>query len=100
MADGHVRVDLERSGGFTGLRRCASMDTGSLPESDARQLREIVSGLDLEALAHVRGDPRLPTLDLTIVRDAQRVQARLDESRVPAQLRPLIQLLDQRAHPC
>jgi len=93
-------VYLERSGGFTGLRRCTSMDTAGLSEPDARQLRDIVSGLDLEALTHMRGDPRLPTLDLTVVRDTQRVQVMLDESSVPAQLRPLIQQLDQRARAC
>ncbi|MGH3095032.1 MAG: protealysin inhibitor emfourin [Streptosporangiales bacterium] len=100
MTDGHIRVELQRSGGFTGLRRCATMDSDELPEEDARQLRVLVDVLDLQALQHVRSDHRLPALDLTIVRGSERVQATLDESTVPAELRPLIQLLDQRAQPC
>lgn len=100
MTDAHIRVELERSGGFTGLRRCAAMDSDELPAEDARELRRLVDVLDLHALQRVRSDHRLPTLDLTIVRGSERVQVTLDESTVPAQLRPLIQQLDQRAQPC
>lgn len=100
MDDEHVRVDLERSGGFTGLRRCASMDTDALSEQDAGQLRDIVATLDLDAITRLGADPRLPTVELTFVRGTERVHATLDESTVPTHLRPLIQLLDQRAQPC
>jgi hypothetical protein len=100
MSGGRVRVELERSGGFTGLRRCALMDTETLPDDEARWLRDTVGGLDLDELARSEKDPRLPALDLVFLRGGCRVRVSLDERQVTTELRPLIQELDRRAQPC
>lgn len=100
VSDDHIRVDLERGGGFTGLRRCAAVDTDALPVDEAEQVRAALRDVDLDALAARPTNPRVPALDLVVVRDARRTAVRLDETTVPEQLRPLIQLLDQRAQPC
>jgi hypothetical protein len=103
MAEEHVRADLVRSGGFAGLIRRGSLDTATLPEAEAQRLRDIVAELDLAALASpgAPGGP-LPdsyAYDLTIVRGPERVRLLLDERGVHPALRPLIQLLEQRAQP-
>lgn len=100
VPDDQVRVELVRSGGFTGLRRCASVDTASLPSAQAREVRAALDGVDLRALAGAPTNPRAPALEMTVVRGAERTVLHLDETTVPALLRPLVQLLDQRAQPC
>jgi len=100
MAPQHVRIELERSGGFTGLRRCASMDTSTLTPDEATRLREAIDRVDLRGLTNSTVDSALPRLDLVVVRGDQRLHASLDERAVPAELRPLLQMLDQRMGPC
>lgn len=106
MADVHVRADLVRSGGFAGLTRRSSLDTGTMAAADAQQLRDLVAGLDLGSLGRpthtAPTQPPVPdgyTYDLSIVRGPDRVRVQLDERSVAAELRPLIQFLDRRAQP-
>lgn len=101
-AGGNVRVDLIRTGGFAGLKSRSSLDTRSLPQDEARQLSEIVGHLDLEALARTaRSHPQPDRFqyDLSIVRGEQHVRVLLDDTGITTELRPLIQLLEQRAQP-
>jgi hypothetical protein len=44
-----MRIEVQRSGGFAGLTRTASVDTGRLPAAEARRIEDSVRVLDLEA---------------------------------------------------
>ncbi|MDQ3150576.1 MAG: hypothetical protein M3R63_02245 [Actinomycetota bacterium] len=103
MSDEHVRADLVRSGGFAGLTRRSSVDTATLPPDEARQLRDLVAGLDFAALADAGASrsraPDSYSYDLTIVRGPERVRVVRDDRGIGAELRPLIRFLDQRTQP-
>jgi hypothetical protein len=96
----HVRAELRRRGGFVGIPRCATLDTAQLGPAAADRLRAAAARVDLEQLRSAGADPRLPTLDLTIVRGAEQVAAQVDERSLPAGARPLVALLDEVARPC
>jgi hypothetical protein len=92
-------VDMVSTGGFTGLRRSASMDLDDLPA-------DVVPRVEA-ALAALRSSPRpdpsalpggsAPTYRLTVIGDEERYDLLLREPDVPADLRPLIEALVERA---
>jgi hypothetical protein len=95
-----IHVEVERTGGFGGLVTTRSADTDSLPTDDARQLTELVDGLDFEALRHqpesTRSLPDAFQYDITISRGAENLRLRVRDPDVPAELRPLIHFVIQR----
>lgn len=100
VVDGQVRVDVVRTGGFAGLETRSSVDTASLPESEARKLVALVEDLDVEALqqeaAPTHTVPDAFIYDIVISGPGRTVRLRAQDPNVPAQLRPLIQFVDQR----
>ena len=96
-----IRVDVERTGGFGGLTTRRSADTDSLPEEQARELAALVDALDLAALrdapAPARAVPDAFSYDVTVTRGGSQVRLRAQDPDVPAQLRPLIRFVVQRA---
>jgi emfourin len=96
-----IHVEVTRTGGFGGLETSRSADTDSLPADDARGLAELVDGLDLEALrehpAGTRAVPDAFQYDVSISRGGEHVRLRVRDPDVPAELRPLIQFVLQRA---
>ncbi len=95
-----IHVEVKRTGGFGGLVTTRSADTDSLSTEDARQLRDLVDGLDFEAMQHLpestRSVPDAFQYDLVISRGAENLRLRVRDPDVPAELRPLIQFVMQR----
>ncbi len=95
-----IRVDVERTGGFGGLTTRRSADTQSLPPDDARQLAEMVHGLDLDTLekaaSPARTVPDAFAYDILISTPARSTRLQVRDPDVPAELRPLIRFVVQR----
>ncbi|MEU7745701.1 protealysin inhibitor emfourin [Nonomuraea sp. NPDC049158] len=87
-----MRVTLETSGGFTGLRRTATLDT-DLDESLDDLLRHLAS-----ASAEPSGSSQ-PRYRLTVHRPTGDQVTELTESQVPAALRPLLTEMLRHARP-
>ncbi|MCA2223659.1 protealysin inhibitor emfourin [Nonomuraea aurantiaca] len=85
-----MRVTLETSGGFTGLRRTATLDT-DLDESLDDLLRHLGSAEPSSSSQ--------PRYRLTVHRPTGDQVAELTESEVPAALRPLLAELLRHARP-
>ncbi|MBM7809055.1 hypothetical protein JOD57_004892 [Geodermatophilus bullaregiensis] len=95
-----VQVDVERTGGLGGLVTHRSADTGSLPAEEAGRLRDLVGGLDLEALgrapAPARSVPDAFEYDVVVSIGGRSVHLHARDPDVPEQLRPLIRFVLQR----
>lgn len=88
-----MRISLERSGGFAGVRLACTVDTSSLPPAEAARLEHLVARAGLDALPP------------TAINEPDRFEYRLEvddqtftfgERQVRAALRPLLaELLDR-----
>ncbi|GIM95884.1 protealysin inhibitor emfourin [Paractinoplanes toevensis] len=90
-----VRVELRRTGGFTGRPVHVVLDSARLPPADAAELVRLVSAIDpgmLKSTATSAGAD-LMRYDLTIERGPQRWQGTVSDPAIPARLRPLLQFL-------
>ncbi len=100
-ADTHI--DLVRSGGMAGLSLGTSVDVSSLPPDAATAVSGALSQVDVGALA--RRPPAVPSgpdrfqYDLTVTKAGESQSVSLQESEVPADLRPLINALMPLAQP-
>ncbi len=92
-----MRVLLESSGGFTGLRMRSSLDTEELPPEQAADAVRALEKLAL--MPPALPSAPLPRYRLTITRDTGPQVVELAETRVPQALRPLISALMHRARP-
>ena len=98
MTDPRVRVELQRSGGVTGIPLKASVDTRDLEEPEAQELRALVDRADVPALAERSsgpgpGQPDRFEYELTVTIDDRPYQIRLGETEVTEKAKPLIQRL-------
>jgi hypothetical protein len=93
-----LRIELTRSGGYAGLTtKLGELDTSELPETDARDIEELVRNADVPKLAAASpirgaGADRFQ-YELTIEAADGRHELLMSEDRVPDQLRPLIDRL-------
>jgi hypothetical protein len=89
-----IRIELERSGGFAGISRRASVDTSKLPPEEAARIAELVRRVDFGALSAVAtGPPRAPDrfqYDLDIRQGGQHHRLTFGERAVTPELRPLL----------
>ncbi len=98
MLDPPIRVEVDRSGGFAGRTKHATVDSASLPAEQARELAELVERADLPTLVErTAAEPPGPgrgadrfTYDLTVHRGDQSHRLSLPESAVPPELAPLL----------
>jgi hypothetical protein len=90
----NIRIELERSGGFAGITRRASVDTSALPADQANRIAELVRRVDFTALAaKAGGPPRAPDrfqYDLDIHHGGQHHRLTFGERAVTPELRPLL----------
>jgi hypothetical protein len=98
-----MRVEFERSGGFGGLRRVCTVDEGTLPPDEVRQLRDLVQAagffdLPAEVTARRPGGDRFH-YRVTVDDSERRHTVVLDEVAVPDGVRPLVDWLSRRATP-
>lgn len=97
-----LRVEFEQRGGIVGGLWAVCLDAAQLPEEEARELERLVLEADLFNL------PRFALPDLSTAIDAfeydlevtwgkRRRRIRMDDTRVPVGLRPLLNHLATRA---
>ncbi|MBT2225403.1 protealysin inhibitor emfourin [Nonomuraea sp. NEAU-A123] len=89
-----MRVTLETSGGFTGLRRHATLDTDLNDD-----LQSLLAGLSAAEPAGAPAASAQPRYRLTVHHPTGDQITELTESEVPAALRPLLTELLRRATP-
>jgi hypothetical protein len=96
-----MRIRLERSGGFAGVKLSSSVDTEKLSPDDARQLRKIVEGATFFELPNVIKSSR-PIPDrflyrIQIEEGGRTKEVEVDEASLPNQLKPLVERLLEAA---
>lgn len=89
-----MRVTLETSGGFTGLRRHATLDTDL--DDDLRTLLAALSAAEPAATPATSAQPRYR---LTVHHPTGDQTTELTEPNIPTALRPLLTELLRRAAP-
>ncbi|WP_371494205.1 hypothetical protein OG871_03760 [Kitasatospora sp. NBC_00374] len=94
-----VRVSLERSGGFTGLRTTSSLDTDELPGPQAAEALRALEALGPSSAAVSGPAAATPRLRLTVHWPAGDRTVEMTEPQVPAALRPLLAELAKRQGP-
>ncbi|MGA7205542.1 MAG: protealysin inhibitor emfourin [Specibacter sp.] len=94
-----MRVSLEISGGFTGLRQSSAMDTDELPPEHLDGVLGALGTLGDAATSGPPGAASQPIYRLAVSAPAGERVLELTESQIPDGLRPLIEELRRRAHP-
>ena len=94
-------VSYERTGGFGGMRMAASFDLDELPEQDAESIRDCLHRAHFHTLPErITGQTAMPdqfTHKITVSSGASTHTVVTADASAPAELRPLIDLLNQLA---
>ena len=98
-----IRVSVVRTGGIGGMKRTASLDTESLDEGRAAELRRLVEQANI---AHVSEPTIRATRDrdrfhytLTVQHGAFQHCLTFAEERTPEQLQPLLEMVWREGQP-
>lgn len=99
---GRVRVEMRRSGGFTGRTTAVHLDTTQMPPAAAARLIQLVTTVDLSRLPTARtptptGGADLMRYDLVIENGVDRWEGTVTDPSIPGELRPLLQFLTATA---
>jgi hypothetical protein len=91
-----LRIELTRSGGYAGLTtKLGELDTSELPETEAREIEELVRRADVPKLAAASpmrgGGADRFQYDLVIEASDSRHELAMSEDKIPAELRQLIE---------
>lgn len=97
-----LRVQWERTGGFAGMRMATTMDTRSLPDEKADELRALVEAAGFFELPETIDGPDTGGADrfrytISVETDGQRHTVHTGEAAAPPALRSLIQWLTNDA---
>lgn len=94
-----MRVSLVRSGGFSGIRRSATLDTNDLDPRRAQRLRKLADQADLARAAEptIRVAADRFRFTLTIEEGARSETVTYPEDRIPENVRPLVDMLWREA---
>lgn len=87
------RIEVERTGGFAGLRQHGSLDSSELEPNESRELAALLDGLELDAIAAAAsGRAGVDRFQYRVVveRGGERIELVLGETEVPDELRPLL----------
>ncbi len=98
-----IRVSVVRSGGLAGIKRAASLDTETLDQQRAAQLRRLVEEADV---AHVSEPTIRSTRDrdrfhftLTVQHGAFEHSVTFAEERTPERVQPLLEMVWREGQP-
>jgi hypothetical protein len=98
---GRTRVEMRRSGGFTGRPVHVSLDSQRMGPAEAARLVQLVSTLDLSHLDAARSTisagADLMRYELVIEQGTDRWEDTVSDPAIPAELRPLLQFLTTQA---
>jgi hypothetical protein len=97
-----LRVELTQRGGIIGGSWTVSLDAAELPEEEARELERLIREADVFDLPRFGfASPGAAVdafeYDLRVAWGKRRRHVRLDDTQVPARLRPLLNYLAVRA---
>lgn len=92
-----MHVSLVGSGGFTGQRLSASVDTDELPPGQRIEALEALESLVATPPPTGSGGAGQPRYQLTVQPGEQEQIVELTESQIPSALRPLVTELLKRA---
>jgi len=89
-----MRIVLERSGGFAGITRTASVSTDQLPAEEAQKMAELVDAARFHELPSVirSTEPGADRFQYKITVESERGKhtVLVDEAAVPPRLQPLL----------
>lgn len=92
-----MRMTFERTGGFAGITMTKVVDTTTLPDHEANQLRQLVDAADFFRLPKtITSKSRQPDrfqYQLTAEDNGKQHTVEVSEQAVPGTLRPLIEWL-------
>ena len=97
---GRARVEMRRTGGFTGRAMQVRLDTAQMPPAEAVRLRELLSTVDLSRLGPrpvTAAGADLMRYDLIVEHSGGRWEGTVTDPTIPAELRPLLQFLTAAA---
>jgi hypothetical protein len=95
-----MRVTLEQSGGFAGLMIMRTIDTQDLSPTETQQLEQLVKESDffqLNSVTNYASQADRFAYQLTIEQDGRSHSVQVSEENIPAQLRPLMEWVQQNA---
>jgi hypothetical protein len=97
-----MRISFERTGGFAGISKKTTVDTATLPPSEAQELPRLVEAADLFKLPERITSPN-PQSDrfqyrLTVEDNGRQHTVTVSEAALPGTLRPLIEWLNNAAN--
>ncbi|MBD2777956.1 protealysin inhibitor emfourin [Iningainema tapete] len=95
-----MRISFERTGGFAGISRSKTVDTSTMPESEAKQLPQLLEAANFYNLpANITAPPNQPDrfqYTLTVEDQGEEHSVTVSEAAMPGTLRPLIEWLQKR----
>ena len=92
-----LRIDFQRSGGFTGLTMRTEVDTSELRPEDAAVFERLVESLEGVGASPPAGKPDRFQYELTVTRGKKSRRFQLAEQDLTPQARELVSLLVERA---
>lgn len=96
-----TKITFERSGGFAGITLSTELDPDDLPEKDAAQARKLIDDAKLfEQPKQIKSRSPMPDrfeYKLTIREKGKRRTVVVGDQSTPANLKPLIDLLLEKA---
>jgi len=96
-----MKIEFERTGGFTGIPLAVELNTGKLPKEEARELEALIQGIEFFSLPKSLVSP-MPEADqflyrVTVQKGLRKHTIEVSESAAPETLQPLLQRLMEAA---
>jgi hypothetical protein len=99
----HIRVRLERSGGFGGLLPPPrTLDSADLTPEAGEELAELVEAAARAQPASAEPERRVPDAmqyELAILREGRALHLSFDDATMPPEVRPLIARIEKEGRP-
>jgi hypothetical protein len=96
-----MKIRYREAGGFAGLSRGIDIDTGALPEEEARRIDVLVARIE-QGSAHAVGPTTARDLtgyEIVIEDEKGRTALRFDDASIPPNAERLLDYLQARARP-
>jgi hypothetical protein len=93
-----MKIRFRQTGGFGGLVFGCDLNTSTLPPAEAQELTRLIKQADLEKIQTRRSEKGrdLQSYEIAVENEIT-AKASFDDMSVPANLRPLLDFLRQRA---
>ena len=93
-----MKIRFRQTGGFGGLVLGCDLETSALPPAEAQELARLVKQADLEKIQTRRSEKGrdLQIYEIAVENEIT-VKASFDDMSMPANIRPLLDFLRQRA---